>query len=87
MTNKEQLAILSPEQWWCRVDWLYHKYGKKFTDSAQAIMSWLEEEYKPVKPIEGNTLNSECFYCPVCYTIITDDSGYCHNCITEFNFK
>lgn len=54
MTNKEHLATLTPNEWMWRVDWLFHQYGKAFTDTWPAIMDWLEKEYTPVTPMRPN---------------------------------
>ena len=43
MTNKEWLATLSPEEWYKTVHWLFHEYGKRYTDTYSAIIAWLEE--------------------------------------------
>ena len=40
-TNKEWLATLSLQEWWLEIDWLYHKYGKRYDNSCYAIMDWL----------------------------------------------
>ena len=46
MTNKEWLATLSSEEWWNIVhEWLFHIYGKQWTDSRMAILAWLSEEH------------------------------------------
>lgn len=45
MTNKEWLATLSAEVWFDVIDWLYHDYGKRYTDSRQAIIEWLDMEH------------------------------------------
>ena len=44
MTNQQWLATISPEEWLRIIDWLYHEYGKSFTDSETAIKEWLESE-------------------------------------------
>lgn len=57
MTNKEWLATLSPETWWDVVyEWLFHNYGKRWTDTRHAIIDWLEKEHTPIEDwdfIEG----------------------------------
>lgn len=50
MTNKEWLSTLSPKEWWDTIDWLYHVYGKRWTDSRLAIMDWLEEKHEDIQP-------------------------------------
>ena len=34
MTNKEHLATLSPTDWFDRVDWLSHSYGKFYVTNG-----------------------------------------------------
>jgi hypothetical protein len=47
MTNKEWLATLPPDEWWETVhEWLFHKYGKQWTDSRLAVIEWLEKEHQ-----------------------------------------
>lgn len=41
LTNKEWLATLTPDQWWLEMDWLFHKYGKRYDNSYIAIVEWL----------------------------------------------
>lgn len=41
MTNQQWLATIPPEEWLKVIDWLYHEYGKSFTDSETAIKEWL----------------------------------------------
>ena len=45
MTNKEWLATLSPNEWYKKVHWLFHEYGKRYTDTYLAVIEWLEEEH------------------------------------------
>lgn len=45
MTNKEWLATLSPDEWYMKVHWLFHEYGKCYDNSYLAIIEWLEEEH------------------------------------------
>lgn len=47
MTNKEWLATLSAEDWYSTVHWLFHVYGKRYTDTYSAILSWLNETHNP----------------------------------------
>lgn len=49
MTNKEWLATLSAEEWYQTIHWLYHVYGKRWTDTRLAILDWLEEEHTEKK--------------------------------------
>lgn len=44
MTNQEQLATVTPEEWLIKVDWLFHVYGKRWDNSYLAIKDWLAEE-------------------------------------------
>lgn len=44
MTNQEWLATVSPDEWMKTIDWLFHDYGKQWTDSYLAIKNWLTEE-------------------------------------------
>ena len=84
MTNKEHLATLDAREWVQRVDWLYHLYGKAYTDTLSAIMDWLEKEYKPVKPMMSNLPDESWFYCPVCYTATLHGEPKCYKCCTDF---
>lgn len=45
MTNKEWLATLTAEEWYNKVDWLFHDYGKRYDNTWLAILAWLEEEH------------------------------------------
>lgn len=47
MTNKEWLSTLPAHEWYQTIHWLYHVYGKRWTDTRLAIMDWLETERKP----------------------------------------
>ena len=47
MTNQEFLATLEPEQCYAVIDWLFHRWGMQWTDTRDAIILWLAEEYKP----------------------------------------
>lgn len=50
MTNQEWLATLSPEEWYQKIHWLYHVYGKQWTDTRSAILDWLVEEHNVILP-------------------------------------
>ena len=52
-SNQQWLATLKPDEWWNVVDWLYHDYGKRWTDSRPAIIDWLAEEHKPIVDDDG----------------------------------
>ena len=45
MTNKEWLATLNADDWWEKVDWLFHDYGMRWDNTRLAIIDWLEEEH------------------------------------------
>lgn len=47
MTNQEFLATLEPEQCYAIIDWLFRRWGRQWTDTRDAIILWLKEEYKP----------------------------------------
>ena len=49
MTNREYLSTLSDEEWYQKVDWLFHKYGMWFTQTPTAIIEWLKQDYKENK--------------------------------------
>lgn len=78
MTNKEHLATLSSDEWVQRVEWLYHIYGKGFTQTLLAVKDWLDKEYKPVKPYHG--------VCPVCYLILVENDKKCRRCMTDIEW-
>lgn len=46
MTNKDWLATLSPEKWWETVEWLFHDYGRCYTDTRIVVIEWLNKEHK-----------------------------------------
>lgn len=49
MTNKEWLATLSSEDC-CRViDWLWHEYGRGYTDTRRAVIEWLDMRHNVVE--------------------------------------
>ena len=68
MTNKEHIATLSSDEWVQRVEWLYHIYGKGYTQTLLAVKDWLDKEYTPVKPYHN--------ICPVCYMILTESEDW-----------
>lgn len=45
MTNKEWLSTLSAEDWYSTVYWLFYVYGKRYTDTYSAVLSWLNETH------------------------------------------
>lgn len=86
MTNKEHLAELSPQDWYSRVDWLFHRYSKWYTDSYVAILDWLEREYEPVKPLLPNVPDYMYKYCPVCYSPLFNHEKKCCLCGTDIDW-
>ena len=49
MTNQEYLLSLSPEDLTAQMDWLWHEYGLNFTDTREAVLDWLKQDYKNPK--------------------------------------
>lgn len=45
MTNKEWLFTLSAETCWIVLDWVMHKYGKCYIDTAVAVIEWLDKPF------------------------------------------
>lgn len=43
-TNKQMLSQMDTEQLYDKMVWLFHDYGKRFTDSRTAIIEWLNSE-------------------------------------------
>ena len=85
MTNKEHLATLSANDWFDRIYWLYHSYGKFYTDSRAAIIHWLDEQYHSVTPITSNDLMY--YYCPVCFTPFYNREPVCYKCRTNLDWE
>ena len=55
ITNKEWLATLPNEIWWEVVyEWLFHKYGMRWSDTKAAVIDWLEQEHKPITEWDFN---------------------------------
>jgi len=46
MTNQEHLSNLSPEDFYTKLEWLLHDYGRNYTDTRAAVIDWLKQEYK-----------------------------------------
>ena len=46
MTNKEWMATLTSEELFGLLDWLYHDYGKQYTNTRWAIIKWFDEEHQ-----------------------------------------
>ena len=86
MTNKEQLATLSSQEWVQRVDWLYHGYGRNYTHTNLAVRDWLDQEYQPVYPEVSNTIPSY-EYCPICNQAFIPFEPKCPRCLTELNWS
>jgi hypothetical protein len=47
MTNQEYLATLKPDQCYAVIDWLLHRWGRKWANTRDAVILWLADEYKP----------------------------------------
>ena len=87
MTNKEHLATLSSDEWIQRVEWLYHIYGKGYTQTLLAVKDWLDKKYTTVEPIKiMNKLNDFYFVCPVCYMILAEGNKKCKRCMTDIDW-
>ena len=78
MTNQEYLSTLSPEDFYTKLEWLLHDYGRNYIDIRIAIINWLKEEYKnPSKcPYFGHCPNST----GVCAALMPDKNCllYCY---------
>ena len=44
MTNQEKLSTITAEEFYDKIMWLLHEYGKRYADSRLAIMEWLDSE-------------------------------------------
>ena len=44
LTNQQMLATISAEEFYDKIMWLLHDYGKSFTNSRLAIIEWLNSE-------------------------------------------
>ena len=44
LTNQQMLATISAAEFLAKIDWPFHNYGKRYTDSNLAIMEWLDSE-------------------------------------------
>ena len=86
MTNKEHLATLSAEEWVQRVEWLYHIFGRGYTQSLLAIKNWLNCEYTKVKPMQSNTFPPY-YVCPVCYLNLINGDAKCPRCETDIDLS
>lgn len=47
MTNQQFLATLEPDQCYAVIEWLLHKWGRQFTSTKNAVILWLNQDYKP----------------------------------------
>lgn len=45
-SNQQWLSTLSPDEWVKTVDWLFHAYGKNYTNTNIAVEEWLEKEHE-----------------------------------------
>ena len=45
-SNQQWLSTLSQDEWVRTVDWLFHTYGKDFTNTNIAVAEWLEKEHE-----------------------------------------
>lgn len=59
MTNKQVMAQLPDEQFFAKIEWLLHDYGKNYTDTRLAVIDWLGKEAK-----SWNTCETMCIYAP-----------------------
>ena len=44
ITNQQYMADLRPDDWYNVAEWLFHHYGKRFTNTRFAVCSWLTSE-------------------------------------------
>lgn len=44
LTNQQMLATISAEEFYDKIMWILHEYGKRYTDSRIAITEWLDSE-------------------------------------------
>lgn len=59
MTNKQVMAQLPDEQFFAKIEWLLHDYGKNYTDTRSAVIDWLGKEAK-----SENACETMCRYAP-----------------------
>jgi len=71
MTNKEYLSTLSNEDWHMLVDWLFHKYALRYTNSRIAIIEWLDKEHNEKYFVKCEKCGEE---------IMTSHKNFCPNC-------
>ena len=46
MTNKEAMCKLPDEQFFAKIEWLLHEYGRNYIDTRMAVIDWLGQEAK-----------------------------------------
>lgn len=44
MTNQKAMCKLSPEEFWEKMMWLLHDYGRQYTSTELAVIEWLKQE-------------------------------------------
>lgn len=44
ITNQEKLSTLTAEEFYDKIIWLFHDYGKRYTNSRLSITEWLQAE-------------------------------------------
>lgn len=44
MTNQEKLSAITAEEFFDKIMWLLHEYGKRYSNSKLAITEWLQAE-------------------------------------------
>lgn len=49
ITNQEKLSTITAEEFYDKIWWLLHEYGKRYTDSRLAIIEWLQAESEDKK--------------------------------------
>ena len=59
MTNKEAMCLLPDAQFFAKIEWLLHDYGRNYTDTRLAVIDWLGQEAK-----RGNECETICRYAP-----------------------
>lgn len=43
-TNQQMLATISAEEFYDKIIWLFHDYGKRYSNSRLSITEWLDSE-------------------------------------------
>lgn len=44
MKNKEYITNLRPDDMYTALDWVFHEYGMRSTNTRHAVINWLEQE-------------------------------------------